>query len=147
MKELHEVHKPVNQSPKQMADFLLHTDSINKLLIIDNVFILADRNNDDPPYTWDEVNAILMANYAPGDFNQIPFINSPAAFKEALRNAQKALKDPNAPYYSYTCPTCRKTNVTLSKRQLDLLAKLTRGKYKPTCCKECLQRYVPAPRK
>lgn len=126
---------PVPSSPIDPYSYLLHQSMINKLLIIENEFILSDKYNQNPPYTYDEIMKILQANYVPGDFNCIPFIHDNSTLQEAFRNAHRAQSNPNAPYYSCMCNECKRTNLVFTKRDMDLYSKMH---YIPQYCPKCL---------
>lgn len=126
---------PVPSTPiKDPYAYLLTQPTITKLFIIENEFTIAYENNQNPPYSYPEVMKILLTNYKPGDFNQIPVITDESTLLQAFRNAHKAHDDPDASYYSCMCEECKRVNLTFTKRDLDLY-----GSYIPKYCPSCLQ--------
>lgn len=108
---------------------LAHMSTIDKLLTIEEVLL-----TDPKAFTYGQINKLLNANYVPGDFNYVPFIQSDEDLAKAFANAHRALKSSKAPWYSYPCAECHDP-IVLTRIQSKL--------YRPTYCPKCLAKLLP----
>lgn len=107
---------------------LAHMSTIDKLLTIEEVLL-----TDPKAFTYGQINKLLNANYVPGDFNYVPFIQSDEDLQKAFYNAHRAKKSSKAPYYTYPCAQCHDP-IVLNKVQSQI--------YRPTFCPQCLSKIL-----
>ena len=119
---------PLPEGYKDLHEYLTHAPTIVKLMIIENELAL-----DSKAYTYGQINKLLSANYVPGDFNYVPFIQSDEDLAKAFANAHRALSSSKAPWYSYPCAECHDP-IVLTRIQSKL--------YRPTYCPKCLAKLL-----
>ena len=120
---------PLPEGYKDLHEYLTHAPTIIKLMIIENEMAL-----DSKAYTYGQINKLLSANYVPGDFNYVPFIQSDEDLAKAFANAHRAQSNPTAPYYTYPCAQCQNP-IVLSHRQQETYDRCLH--YYPKFCSDC----------